>query len=58
MSKLIVRESKLQNVVIVGAGEIAQNFYESTIKNRQFGYNFAGYLDDNEEESNHTEFDR
>lgn len=54
VSKLNVRESKLLNVVIVGAGEIAQNFYESTIKNHHFGYNFAGYLDDNAKESHYT----
>ena len=55
VSKLNVRENKLLNVVIVGAGEIAQNFYESTIKNHHFGYNFAGYLDDKAKESHHTD---
>lgn len=44
--KISLRNKTLQNIVIVGAGEIAKNFYNSTIKNRQLGYNFAGYLDD------------
>jgi putative colanic acid biosynthesis UDP-glucose lipid carrier transferase len=40
------RENKLQNIVIVGAGEVAKNFYNTTLKNRWIGYSFAGYLDD------------
>lgn len=44
--KLISRGSRLQNVAIVGSGEIAKSFYDSTIKRQLFGYNFSGYLDD------------
>ena len=40
------RENRLQNIVIVGAGEVAKNFYNSTLKNRWIGYNFSGYVDD------------
>ena len=32
--KLSQRENRLQNIVIVGAGEVATNFYNSTLKNR------------------------
>lgn len=46
IGKLNLRENKIQNIVIVGSGEVARNFYNSTIKNRRFGFNFAGYLDD------------
>ena len=44
--KLRLQESKLQNIIIIGAGEVAINFYNLTIKKRRFGYNFVGYLDD------------
>jgi putative colanic acid biosysnthesis UDP-glucose lipid carrier transferase len=53
--KLNLRGSKIQNIAIVGAGEVARNFYSSTIKNQTFSYKFAGYLDDVTEESSRTE---
>jgi putative colanic acid biosynthesis UDP-glucose lipid carrier transferase len=55
VNKLRLRDKNLQNIVIIGSGEVAKNFYSSTIKNRQFGYHFAGYLDDKQKESSNTE---
>jgi putative colanic acid biosynthesis UDP-glucose lipid carrier transferase len=55
LGKLSLRENKIQNIVIVGSGEVARNFYNSTIKNQTFSYKFAGYLDDFTEESSQTE---
>ena len=55
LGKLSLREKKIQNIVIVGSGEVARNFYNSTIKNQTFSYKFAGYLDDFTEESSQTE---
>ena len=46
IGKLSLRENKIQNIVIVGSGEVARNFYNSTIKKQSFSYKFAGYLDD------------
>lgn len=40
------RENRLQNIVIIGAGDVAKNFYNSTLKDRWIGYNFSGYIDD------------
>ena len=55
LGKLRLTAKNLQNIVIIGSGEVARNFYNSTIKNRQFGYNFAGYLDDVGKETSHSE---
>lgn len=44
--KLNLRLSRLQNIMIIGAGEVAKSFYNSTLKNRPFEYNFVGFLDD------------
>jgi putative colanic acid biosysnthesis UDP-glucose lipid carrier transferase len=55
LGKLRFTDKNLQNIVIIGSGEVARNFYSSTIKNRQFGYNFAGYLDDIDEENSQSE---
>lgn len=53
--KLRSRNKNLQNILIIGSGEVARNFYKSTIKNRQLGYKFAGYLDDKQPENKSTE---
>jgi len=53
--KFNIRGKKIQNIVIVGSGEVARNFCNSTIKKQQYGYNFTGYLDDALVESNQTE---
>jgi len=55
IGKLSLRENKIQNIVIVGSGEVARNFYNSTIKKQSFSYKFAGYLDDVTAEPTRTE---
>lgn len=55
VGKLSLRGNKIQNIVIVGSGEVARNFYNSTIKKQQLGYNFTGYVDDITAESSQTE---
>ncbi len=35
----------LRNVLIIGAGEVGKNFYETLQSNPQFGYNVIGFLD-------------
>jgi putative colanic acid biosynthesis UDP-glucose lipid carrier transferase len=40
------KEKNLRNVLIIGAGEIGQNFKELINKREDFGYNFSGFLDD------------
>lgn len=54
-SKVNFRGNKILNIVIIGSGEVARNFYNSTLKKRQNGYNFVGYLDDESSESGDTE---
>ncbi|NWF88255.1 MAG: exopolysaccharide biosynthesis polyprenyl glycosylphosphotransferase [Ignavibacteriaceae bacterium] len=53
IKKFSLKSKKLQNIIIVGAGEVAHNFYNSTFKLKTFGYNFCGYLADDETSSNH-----
>jgi Undecaprenyl-phosphate glucose phosphotransferase len=55
LGKLQLRSRSLQNIIIIGSGEVARNFYTLTIKNRLIGYNFAGYLDDVTEENSKSE---
>ena len=55
IGKLNFRVNKVQNMLIVGSGEVARNFYNSTIRKQQAGYNFAGYLDDIATEPSQTE---
>lgn len=45
ISKFSLRGNKNQNLLIIGSGEVARNFYNSTLRNQHVGYNFAGYLD-------------
>ena len=46
------RERNQRNVIIIGAGEVGKNF-RSLIKSREdFGYNFAGFLDDQDYNTN------
>ena len=40
----------IRNLVVVGAGEIGKNFYESILKKNEFGFNLVGFLDDESEE--------
>ena len=36
----------IRNLLIIGAGDVAVNFYNVVLKNPDFGYNLSGYLDD------------
>lgn len=54
LRKVILKGTRLQNVVIVGSGEVARNFCNSTIK-QQAEYNFVGYLDDVDNKSDNSE---
>lgn len=40
------RGRNLRNLLIIGAGDIGQSFYQSTIDNPHFGYRIVGFLDD------------
>jgi putative colanic acid biosynthesis UDP-glucose lipid carrier transferase len=41
----------LRHILIIGAGELGQNFHESIITNPQFGYRLIGFLDDQKKAS-------
>jgi putative colanic acid biosynthesis UDP-glucose lipid carrier transferase len=56
LNKFIVRKyfnylrrkgRNLRTILIVGAGEVGQNFYNSIRTNPHFGYKLVGFLDDN-----------
>jgi putative colanic acid biosynthesis UDP-glucose lipid carrier transferase len=36
----------IRNLLIIGAGEVASSFLNVVLKNPEFGYNFIGFLDD------------
>ena len=36
----------IRNLLIIGVGDVAANFYNVVLKNPDFGYNLSGYLDD------------
>src|SRR4030067_1305181 len=36
----------LRNILIIGAGDVGENFYDLLQNNPQFGYNVTGFLDD------------
>lgn len=36
----------LRHIVVVGAGDVGLRFHETIVKNKHFGYNFIGFLDD------------
>ncbi len=38
----------IRSLLIIGAGEVGKNFYESIKENPHFGYNVIGFLDDKE----------
>ncbi len=52
ITKIRGKGKNIRNLLIVGAGEIGKNFYESILKRNQFGFNLAGFLDDNIEKDN------
>jgi putative colanic acid biosynthesis UDP-glucose lipid carrier transferase len=41
----------IRNLLIIGVGEVAANFYNVVGKNPDFGYNLSGYLDDKDNPS-------
>lgn len=40
----------IRNLLIIGAGEVGQNFYESIKNNPHYGYRLIGFLDDSKKE--------
>jgi len=47
------RGINVQNLIIIGAGEIGQNFLQSINSSKDSGYNFIGFLDDNPSSDNY-----
>ncbi len=41
-------EKNIINVLIIGAGEIGKNFYKMISDHEDFGFNFVGFLDDDQ----------
>lgn len=50
MKKLREKGVNIRKVLIVGAGEVAQNFKKLLIDNPDFGYRFVGFVGNNNEE--------
>lgn len=50
--KIRGKGKNIRNLLIVGAGEIGTNFYESILKRNHFGFNLTGFLDDEYNEEN------
>ncbi len=48
LSSVRSRRKNSWNLLIIGAGEIGRGFYDMLERHKEFGYNFIGYLDDNE----------
>lgn len=52
--KLLIRYRRkgrnLRSVLIIGAGPVGLNFYDSIYQNPHFGYNMIGFLDDEQKE--------
>ncbi|HVO73601.1 MAG TPA: undecaprenyl-phosphate glucose phosphotransferase [Ignavibacteriaceae bacterium] len=46
MKKLREKGKNIRNLLIIGAGQIGRNFHDLINENPDFGYNFAGFLDD------------
>ena len=44
------RGRNLRSLLIIGAGEVGENFYKSIKENAHFGYFFLGFLDDSKKE--------
>ena len=43
---LRIKRKNLKNILIIGAGEVGKNFYDTIISNPHFGYRLVGFLDD------------
>ncbi len=48
LSSVRNRRKNSWNLLIIGAGQVGRGFYELLGKHKEFGYNFVGYLDDND----------
>ncbi|MDP2302676.1 MAG: undecaprenyl-phosphate glucose phosphotransferase [Ignavibacteria bacterium] len=46
LNQLRKRGRNLRNLLIVGAGDVGKNFFETIHENPQFGYRVIGFLDD------------
>ncbi len=51
LSSVRNRKKDTWNLLIIGAGEIGRGFYEMLEQHKEFGYNFIGYLDDSDTDS-------
>jgi putative colanic acid biosynthesis UDP-glucose lipid carrier transferase len=49
LSKIKGIGKNVRNVIVIGAGELGKNFYETVTSHIDFGFNFVGFLDDNAE---------
>lgn len=46
LNKIRIKGRNLRQLLIIGAGEVGINFYNSVLDNPHFGYKFIGFLDD------------
>ena len=52
MKKLREKGINIRNILIVGSGEVAENFKRLLNDNPNFGYRFMGFINDREEDNN------
>lgn len=50
LNYLRTKGRNIRNLLIIGAGEVGQNFYESIKNNPHYGYRLIGFLDDSKKE--------
>jgi putative colanic acid biosysnthesis UDP-glucose lipid carrier transferase len=48
LSSLRAKGKNLRNTLIIGAGEVGNNFFQLLKENPDFGFNFIGFVDDDE----------
>ena len=51
IKNILSRKKNLWNLLIVGSGEVGKGFNEMMEHHNEFGYNFIGFVDDDETES-------
>lgn len=51
LSSVRNRKKNSWNLLIIGAGEIGKGFYEMLDSHKEFGYNFIGFVDDTDSDS-------
>ncbi len=51
IKNILSRKKNLWNLLIVGSGEVGKGFHEMMEHHNEFGYNFIGFVDDEETES-------